>query len=71
VLAGGLQTLSGPIVGAIAYHGLSVELTRGTEHWRLVLGTAIVVLAIAFPQGIAGFLRDRFGSRERAARGTR
>ncbi len=60
VLAGGLQTLSGPIVGAIAYHGLAVELTRGTEHWRLVLGSAIVVLAIAFPQGIAGFLRDRF-----------
>jgi branched-chain amino acid transport system permease protein len=60
VLAGGLQTLSGPIVGAIAYHGLAVELTRGTEHWRLVLGTAIVVLGIAFPQGIAGFIRRRF-----------
>jgi branched-chain amino acid transport system permease protein len=60
VLAGGLQTLSGPIVGAVAYHGLAVELTRGTEHWRLVLGLAIVVLAIAFPQGIAGFLRRRF-----------
>jgi branched-chain amino acid transport system permease protein len=60
VLAGGLQTLSGPILGAIAYHGLAVELTRGTEHWRLGLGAAIVVLAIAFPQGIAGFLRQRF-----------
>lgn len=66
VLAGGLQTLAGPIVGAVAYHGLAVELTRGTEHWRLVLGTAIVVLAIAFPQGIAGFLRDRFELRGRA-----
>ncbi len=66
VLAGGLQTLSGPIVGALAYHGLAVELTRGTEHWRLVLGTAIVVLAIAFPQGIAGFLRDRFEARREA-----
>jgi len=60
VLAGGLQTLAGPIVGAIAYHGLAVELTRATEHWRLVLGLAIVVLAIAFPQGIAGFARARF-----------
>jgi branched-chain amino acid transport system permease protein len=66
VLAGGLQTLSGPIVGAAAYHGLAVELTRGTEHWRLVLGLAIVVLAIAFPQGIAGFLRQRFEPRARA-----
>jgi branched-chain amino acid transport system permease protein len=63
VLAGGLQALSGPIVGAVVYHGLAVELTRGTEHWRLALGTAIVVLAIAFPQGIAGFLRARFERR--------
>lgn len=60
VLAGGLATLSGPIVGAVAYHGLAVELARGAEHWRLMLGLAIVVLAIAFPQGIAGFVRSRF-----------
>jgi len=63
VLAGGLQTLSGPLLGAVAYHGLAVELTRGTEHWRLVLGLAIVVLAIAFPQGIAGFLRQHLEPR--------
>jgi len=66
VLAGGLQTLSGPIVGAIAYHGLAVELTRGTEHWRLLLGAAIVLLAVAFPQGIAGFLRQQVELRRRA-----
>ncbi len=66
VLAGGLNTLSGPIVGAVTYHGLAVELTRGAEHWRLILGLAIVVLAIAFPQGIAGFLRSRFERPEAA-----
>lgn len=59
VLLGGLQTLSGPIVGAIAYHGLAVELTRVSDHWRLVLGAAIVLLVVAFPQGIAGFVRQR------------
>jgi len=64
VLLGGLQTLAGPIVGAVAYHALTVELTRTTEHWRLALGLAIVVLVLVFPQGIAGFLRSRF---ERAA----
>ena len=63
VLLGGLQTLSGPIVGALAYHGLVVELTRASEHWRLVLGIAIVVLVVAFPQGIAGALRARFEAR--------
>jgi branched-chain amino acid transport system permease protein len=59
VLLGGLQTLAGPMVGAAAYHGLAVELTRATDHWRLVLGTAIVLLVVAFPQGVVGFLRAR------------
>jgi branched-chain amino acid transport system permease protein len=59
VLAGGVQTLSGPLVGALAYHGLAVELTRVTDHWRLLLGTAIVLLVVAFPQGLAGFARAR------------
>jgi len=53
VLAGGCRRCRGD-VGAVAYHGLAVELTRGTEHWRLVLGLAIVVLAIAFPQASPG-----------------
>jgi len=59
VLLGGVQTLSGPIVGALAYHGLATELTRVTDHWRLILGLAIVLLAVAFPEGIVGFLRRR------------
>jgi branched-chain amino acid transport system permease protein len=60
VLLGGLQTLSGPVVGALAYHGLSTELVRFTEHWRLVLGLSIISLVILFPAGIVGFLRKRF-----------
>jgi branched-chain amino acid transport system permease protein len=60
VLLGGLQTLSGPLVGALAYHGLSTELVRATDHWRLVLGLAIVALVVLFPGGIVGFLRRRF-----------
>jgi branched-chain amino acid transport system permease protein len=59
VLLGGLQTLAGPIVGAIAYHGLATELTRHAEYWRLLLGVTIVVLVVAFPRGIVGFLRER------------
>jgi branched-chain amino acid transport system permease protein len=59
VLLGGVQTLSGPWVGALAYHGLAVELTRVTEHWRLLLGTAIVLLVLLFPQGLAGYARQR------------
>jgi len=65
VLLGGLQTLSGPLVGALAYHGLSTELVRATDHWRLVLGLAIVALVVLFPGGIVGFLRRRYEGRPR------
>ena len=37
VLLGGLQTLSGPAVGAAAYHFLQTEIMRATEYWRVIL----------------------------------
>jgi branched-chain amino acid transport system permease protein len=54
VLLGGVQTMAGPIVGALAYTGLYDALLLATGQWRLVLGAAIVALVLAFPQGIAG-----------------
>ncbi len=65
LLLGGIQTVSGPIVGAIVYAGLNEYLLRLTEHWRIALGAAIVLLVLAFPQGIAGFVAARWRS-ERA-----
>jgi len=61
VLLGGVQTMAGPVVGALAYTGLYDGLLRVTSLWRLVLGAAIVVLVIAFPDGIAGAARRRLG----------
>ena len=60
VLLGGVKTLSGPLVGAGAFTLLQDWLSR-FEYWRLALGAMIVLLVIMFPQGIAGFLRERFG----------
>ncbi len=60
VLLGGVQTVSGPIVGAAIYAGLQEQLVRLTDYWRLVLGAAIIGLVLAFPQGIAGFFADRW-----------
>lgn len=54
VLLGGVQTIAGPIVGALAYTGLYDALLLVTREWRLALGAAIVALVLAFPQGIAG-----------------
>jgi branched-chain amino acid transport system permease protein len=54
VLLGGVQSLSGPVVGAVVYTGLFDLLLLATAYWRLALGLAIVVLVLAFPRGIAG-----------------
>jgi branched-chain amino acid transport system permease protein len=54
VLLGGVDTIAGPIVGAIAYTGLFDFLILATDDWRFVLGAAIVVLVVVFPEGIAG-----------------
>jgi branched-chain amino acid transport system permease protein len=57
VLLGGLQTMAGPIIGALVYTGLADILVRSTDLWRLVLGAVIVLLVVAFPEGIAGAAR--------------
>jgi len=57
VLLGGVQTLSGPLVGAALFTGLQDEIARSTEHWRALLGLVIVVLVLLFPQGIVGGLQ--------------
>ncbi|MBU2089387.1 MAG: ABC transporter permease [Alphaproteobacteria bacterium] len=67
VLLGGVQTLAGPLVGAVTFTALKTELVSLTNYWRLLLGLVIVGLVIAFPQGIAGFVRDRFMAKETRA----
>ncbi|HEY4142551.1 MAG TPA: ABC transporter permease [Pseudolabrys sp.] len=66
VLLGGIQTLTGPIVGGSLYAILQDTVMRQTEYWRALLGIIILVLVLAFPQGIAGaftaFWRKRGGS---------
>jgi branched-chain amino acid transport system permease protein len=61
VLLGGLQTLAGPIVGAAVFTWLQDTVARQTDYWQALLGFAILLLVIAFPQGIVGFVRERFG----------
>src|SRR4051812_47153618 len=59
VLLGGIQTLSGPIVGASAYTLLQDTIMRQTEYWRALLGLIILALVLAFPEGIVGALARR------------
>ncbi|MGE0801951.1 MAG: ABC transporter permease [Lautropia sp.] len=58
VLLGGVQTLVGPVVGAVTFTWLHDVVARNTEYWRAMLGLIILALVLLFPQGIAGFVRQ-------------
>jgi len=69
VLLGGIQTLAGPIVGAVSFTWLHDVIARNTEYWRAMLGGIILLLVLLFPEGIAGFARRlslRFAGRGQA-----
>jgi branched-chain amino acid transport system permease protein len=64
VLLGGVETVSGGIVGAIVYKALNIWLVSQTDLSKLVLGAFIVLIVVAFPKGIVGTLetiRNRRG----------
>ena len=50
VLLGGIQTLTGPIVGASVFATLQDTVMRQTEYWRALLGAIILLLVLAFPK---------------------
>jgi len=54
VLLGGLQALTGPVVGAGVFAVLQDAIMRQTEYWRALLGGVILLLVLAFPGGIVG-----------------
>ena len=57
-LLGGLNTLSGPVVGSVVYTWLESEVSRATELWRLCLGLIILGIVIFFPHGIVGTINS-------------
>ncbi len=56
VLLGGVETVSGAVVGAIVYKALNIWLVSQTDLSKLVLGGFIVLIVVAFPKGIVGML---------------
>ena len=64
VLLGGVQTLAGPVVGAVTFTWLQDTVARSTDYWRALLGGIVLLLVLAFPQGIAGFVGQLFDRRK-------
>ncbi len=68
VLLGGTGTLYGPMLGALAFLVLEEALSRLTEHWKVLLGPALVLTALFASGGIAGAIaacRQRRGASAR------
>jgi branched-chain amino acid transport system permease protein len=56
-LLGGLNATFGPLLGSAAFLWLQDVLGRATEYWRAMVGLGILLLVLAFPQGLGGALR--------------
>ncbi len=66
VLLGGVESLTGPVVGATLFTALQDAVMRQTDYWRALLGAIILLLVLAFPGGIVGFLARRVAARRSA-----
>jgi len=62
VVLGGMGSVFGPLLGALAYLGLEELLKGWTEHWMVVFGPLIVLMSLLGKQGIAGLLQRLDGA---------
>jgi branched-chain amino acid transport system permease protein len=64
VLLGGLGTLHGPILGAIAFLLLEEALSGLTEHWKLIFAPLLILVVLEGKGGLAGLIARLGGSRD-------
>mgnify|MGYP001552812803 CR=1 FL=1 len=67
VVLGGIQSATGPIVGAVFFQFLRDFLIRFTDLWRLVLGCAIIAVVLLSPDGLVGLWGRGIGRLRRRA----
>lgn len=52
VVLGGMSSILGPLVGALALIGLEEVLKSSFEHWKLIKGLVVIGLVFALPGGL-------------------
>lgn len=55
-ILGGSGASWGPLAGAFVYFFLKESLDSYTTHWLSIIGTALIVITVAFPAGLAGLV---------------
>lgn len=66
VIIGGQYSFWGPMLGAVVFEGLEIVITRLLEYWQLVLGCLVLLMVLAFPQGLTGVRRGLWRRRREA-----
>lgn len=60
-LLGGLQTLTGPLVGSLLFVTMREVVQRFTENWMLWFGIVLLVIILGFRGGVVGVLQTLAG----------
>ncbi|MBB1091898.1 branched-chain amino acid ABC transporter permease [Rhodopseudomonas palustris] len=70
VLIGGLSTVTGPLIGALALLGLEEVLKATLEQWKLAEGLIVIAIVLLLPNGVRQLWPMLFGDAEpKPARG--
>lgn len=59
-LIGGVGTLTGPIVGALAYLLIQDSVVSYFEHWEIIFGLIIILTVLFAPEGLWGLYQKYF-----------
>ncbi|WP_432785871.1 Vitamin B12 import ATP-binding protein BtuD [Oligella sp. MSHR50489EDL] len=65
VLLGGIQAISGPVVGAVTYVVLHDWVSLFSEYWKALLGGIILFLVLLLPGGLVS-IKNRFAFTSKA-----
>ncbi|TET88305.1 MAG: branched-chain amino acid ABC transporter permease [Desulfobacteraceae bacterium] len=64
-LLGGWFTFAGPILGAAIMVSLRTFVGIYTEYWTLILGVVLILLIFFLPEGVWGYILEKFSSRSK------
>ena len=69
-LLGGWFTFAGPILGAAITVSLRTFVGIYTEYWTLILGVILILLIFFLPEGVMGFILEKWGPRRGLQKGS-
>ncbi|WP_134725713.1 branched-chain amino acid ABC transporter permease [Paracoccus luteus] len=69
VILGGLGTIIGPVIGAIAFVMLKHEISAHTDYWHLFVGVILIAVVMSRANGIFGWVEQRLSRARKVTAG--